>query len=355
MIKVSFTIPCYNDIRFIERTLQSVLGEADEIILSDNASTDGTSDICQTYASKYPEIRYTRHKENIGGTPNMRFSIEQTRGQYIRVGAGHDLFSRGSTKSMLNLMENDPCVVMVYFRYLLYINSEYNIIDHLTYSRDLREGLQSDSPFIRVKTFLEKIQDTSYFLCLYKADILKQSFAMCTFKDWFTEGIIMMYVLSKGKAVADDNSLFFRMSSHEETDKLQSNRDAWAKATMYRWTGKEYNYLSFPMANICDTYNLANIMAADPAAPENYTRDILNIALKLFAIPQWCKIVDENMTPHFPEKEELYKEVFGIVSKYQNRRISRSPIWKYIRKIHRFVNKIYNFIGRILRFRANIV
>jgi hypothetical protein len=257
---------------------------------------------------------------------------------------------------MLNLIENDPCVVMVYFRYLLYLNSEYDIINHLTYSRDLREGLQSDSPFIRVKKFINNKQDTSYFLGLYKANIIKQSYAMSsTFKDWFTEAIIIMHVLNRGKAVADDNSLYFRMASHEETDKL-GNKEAWEKATMYRWTGKSYNYLSYPMTYICDIYNLAKTMSTDPSAPENFTRDILDISLKRCApLFRGRKIVDDNMVPRFPEKEELYKEVFGIVSKYyQNRRIFKTSIFLVrivrgcLRRTYRLLKKIFTPIMRRL-------
>jgi glycosyltransferase involved in cell wall biosynthesis len=60
MIKTSLVIPVYNEIRFIERTLQSVVGEADEILVCDNASNDGTSEVCIQFSNKYSEIRYVR-------------------------------------------------------------------------------------------------------------------------------------------------------------------------------------------------------------------------------------------------------------------------------------------------------
>ena len=73
MAKTSILMPVYNEVNFIRRTLESVVGEADEIIISDNCSTDGTSEICREFAEKYPEIKYFRQEKNIGSAGNFKF------------------------------------------------------------------------------------------------------------------------------------------------------------------------------------------------------------------------------------------------------------------------------------------
>jgi len=66
---LSFAIPIYNGEKDIRRLLDSLLAQdfSDfEIVISDNASTDRTGEICQEYASQDTRIRYHRQSENIG-------------------------------------------------------------------------------------------------------------------------------------------------------------------------------------------------------------------------------------------------------------------------------------------------
>ena len=60
---VSIGVPVYNGDRLLARALDSLCGQQFsemEIIISDNASTDGTEQICRTYAARDPRIRYHR-------------------------------------------------------------------------------------------------------------------------------------------------------------------------------------------------------------------------------------------------------------------------------------------------------
>lgn len=63
-------MPAFNAGRYIASALDSLLGQTYsdfELIISDNASTDGTEDICRAYAARDRRIRYVRRSGNIGG------------------------------------------------------------------------------------------------------------------------------------------------------------------------------------------------------------------------------------------------------------------------------------------------
>lgn len=65
---VSLIIPVYNAKKYLDKCICSVLNQTevpDEIILVDDGSTDGSSDICNNYAHKYPFIKVI-HKKNGG-------------------------------------------------------------------------------------------------------------------------------------------------------------------------------------------------------------------------------------------------------------------------------------------------
>lgn len=68
-------MPVYNDAKFIRATLQSCVEEAGQIFIYDNASTDGTSEICAEFAQKYPHVTHIKNEENIGAFANFALPL----------------------------------------------------------------------------------------------------------------------------------------------------------------------------------------------------------------------------------------------------------------------------------------
>jgi glycosyltransferase involved in cell wall biosynthesis len=80
---VTLGLPVYNGEKYIEQALQSLKAQtwpALEILISDNASTDGTAAICQRLAEGDARIRYIRQPTNIGAKNNFDFLVEEARG-----------------------------------------------------------------------------------------------------------------------------------------------------------------------------------------------------------------------------------------------------------------------------------
>src|SRR5689334_17075101 len=84
----------YNGERFIEKALDSILSQTFrdfELIISDNASTDHTGDICQAYAKRDDRIRYYRNQKNMGAGWNVRRVCELATGKYFKWAAADDM------------------------------------------------------------------------------------------------------------------------------------------------------------------------------------------------------------------------------------------------------------------------
>ena len=67
--KVSLGLPVYNAEKYLTHALNGLLEqdyEDFELIISDNSSTDGTSEICKEYARTDRRIRYFRNNRNMG-------------------------------------------------------------------------------------------------------------------------------------------------------------------------------------------------------------------------------------------------------------------------------------------------
>ncbi len=112
---VSIGMPVYNEESYIRQTLDSLLAqdyENFELIISDNDSTDATQQICLEYAAREPRIRYRRNKINIGSIKNFNVVFKLSSGKYFMWAAAHDLWEPNFVSRCVEVLENDPSVVL---------------------------------------------------------------------------------------------------------------------------------------------------------------------------------------------------------------------------------------------------
>lgn len=84
-ISVSIIVPVYNAEKYLVKCLDSIVSQTlknIEIIIIDDGSTDGSSEICKDYASKDSRIIYYK-KENEGLAAARQDGIERANGEYI--------------------------------------------------------------------------------------------------------------------------------------------------------------------------------------------------------------------------------------------------------------------------------
>jgi len=107
---ITIGMPIYNEERFIERALDSLLQQDYpnlRILISDNASTDRTGEICQRVAEKDERIVYERMNENIGPAANFRHVADRAEGTYFMWAAGHDEWSPNLVSKSIEILEEN--------------------------------------------------------------------------------------------------------------------------------------------------------------------------------------------------------------------------------------------------------
>ncbi len=113
--RLSIGLPVYNGEDFLAETLDSLLGqtfEDYELIISDNASTDGTADICRRYAARDSRIRYIRQPRNLGCAPNHNVLVQQARGELFKWVFHDDLYARDLIERSIEALDEYPQVVL---------------------------------------------------------------------------------------------------------------------------------------------------------------------------------------------------------------------------------------------------
>src|SRR5260370_2433121 len=89
---VTIIVPAYNAEPFLRTSLDSIVGQsypATEILLMDDASTDGTGKIAQSYGDR---IIYHRQPRNRGHFVNVNYGVALTRAKYIAIYHSYDLY-----------------------------------------------------------------------------------------------------------------------------------------------------------------------------------------------------------------------------------------------------------------------
>ena len=93
--RVSIGLPVFNGDKYLADVLDSLLSQSYphfELIISDNASTDKTAEICRGYINKDSRIRYIRHPENMGAAWNYNHVVGLAQGEYFKWAAHDDLY-----------------------------------------------------------------------------------------------------------------------------------------------------------------------------------------------------------------------------------------------------------------------
>lgn len=83
---VTIGMRLHNPDRYLSGALDSLLAQDYqnyELIISDNASTDNTEQICRAYAARDPRIRYCRNQENIRGFRNRNKLMKMATGKAL--------------------------------------------------------------------------------------------------------------------------------------------------------------------------------------------------------------------------------------------------------------------------------
>jgi glycosyltransferase involved in cell wall biosynthesis len=108
---ISVLITVYNRERYVAEAVESVLAQTMrdfEVIIVDDASTDGSAKIVEKYAGLDSRVRFFRNDRNLGDFPNRRRAAEHARGQYLKYVDSDDLIYPHSLAIMAEAMEGNP-------------------------------------------------------------------------------------------------------------------------------------------------------------------------------------------------------------------------------------------------------
>jgi glycosyltransferase involved in cell wall biosynthesis len=145
--RLTIGLPVYNGENYLAESIDALLAQTYtdfELVISDNASADGTEEICRKYAAGDDRIRYVKQPVNIGAAPNHNFLVDQARGELFKWAAHDDLFAPRLVESCVELLDANHDAALAH-TYMAIVDEAGDVMETYDYT------LKTDSPSAPVR------------------------------------------------------------------------------------------------------------------------------------------------------------------------------------------------------------
>lgn len=154
---VSVGMPVHNGEPFLAAAIESILEQtlSDlELIISDNASTDGTEEICRHYVAADDRVRYIRTSDNRGAMWNFGEVFAQSRAPYYKSACHDDLHDSRFLERCLEVFREAPSSVALVYPRTRLIDANDSVLEDYDDRLDLRSVL----PHVRLREYLRNVR-----------------------------------------------------------------------------------------------------------------------------------------------------------------------------------------------------
>lgn len=132
---ISVCMTSYNGKRYIQKQIETImvnLSSDDELIISDDGSTDGTIEIIHSYMEKDKRIRLLEGPKK-GVIANFEHAIQAAKGDYLYLADQDDLWEPNKVAMVQKCFDTHPCMVVVHDADI--INEHDTVKEHSFYAR----------------------------------------------------------------------------------------------------------------------------------------------------------------------------------------------------------------------------
>lgn len=227
-IAVSICCLVYNHKDYIRKALDSFLMQKTnfkfEVLINDDCSTDGTTDIIKEYEAKYPDIiKPLYHKENqyskstrTGNMMSILFNFPRVRGKYVAMCEGDDFWTdENKLQKQFDILEANPDCAFCAHTVRCTNEKGEPLADTIPLKGDVAEGMLTSKDAVNgICRFPYMFQTSSYFFrSEYLPEITERT------PDFFEysssmDVLFMLYFSSKGKVhFSEEEMSCYRLQS----------------------------------------------------------------------------------------------------------------------------------------------
>lgn len=226
---VALGLPVYNGENYLAEALDSLLSQTFsdfELLISDNASTDGTAEICKAYAARDDRIRYVRQDRNIGAPGNYDYVFHATESPYFKWVAHDDLIGERFLETCVAELDANPDAVGAIPAEIRDIDSTGAVIEITTNDMD-PDGASTSQRFRHYVMQGYHTPSFSPLFSLYRRTALARSQLYGDYRA--SDRVLTCEMLLHGRIVSTQgSSLSIRRHAEQFTSNYHQGDDYWA-------------------------------------------------------------------------------------------------------------------------------
>jgi glycosyltransferase involved in cell wall biosynthesis len=214
---VTIGIPVFNEEKLIRRAAESVVSQCERLIIADNASSDGTQQVCLDLAREFPNIEYIRHAQNRGALENWHFLLAKAETPYLMVLGSHDFVAPNFIRILKQLLDSDSNAVLAAaaLHFQQHMLEENNVIKDSVFSSWTNGALENVVQRVRSAVF-DDVNLSWAMYGLYRAEVYKKCFT----RDLPIVGgdnVFLCKVSTVGKMLISNETAYYAQSRGRDT------------------------------------------------------------------------------------------------------------------------------------------
>jgi len=211
---VSIGMPVYNGEKYLKDALESMVNQTFgdfELIISDNASTDSTEEICREFAARDDRIRYYRQQTNRGAAWNFNNVFKLSAGKFFKWSCHDDMYEPTLLERSFERLKSAPFdVVLCYAKTRLIDNEGCVVADY----EDNAE-VQQNEPSRRLRHLLKVLNLCNITFGLMRADAVQTTRLLGNYNS--SDHVFLAELALRGKFVEIPEPLFLRRRHSESS------------------------------------------------------------------------------------------------------------------------------------------
>lgn len=241
---ISIGLPVFNGEEYLADALTGLLCQTYtnlEIIVSDNASTDATPEICEQFAKEDGRIRYLRNETNLGANSNYNRTFRHARGALFRWCAHDDLSAPTYLERCLEALERNPQAVLAHSdtalidatgaRLLRLAHGELDsdgFVERHPEGRELWDLVVDERSWVRLRGVMTRLVYALPIFGLIRTEAMRRTRLLQSF--YGTDKVLLAELALQGPFAYVDDVLFERRC-HPRTSTRNQDR-----AVRQRWS-----------------------------------------------------------------------------------------------------------------------
>lgn len=209
--RVTIGVPIFNGETFLPEALDSLLNQTFsdlEIVISDNASTDRTQEICQAYAARDPRVHYYRNDVNRGAAWNHNRVFELARGEFFKWNSADDYCAPEFLARCVAALDKEPGAALAISE-PVEVNEDGTPLKEITILNfTLIPVVPSGAPaHVRFRQNIRLDHRCLTIYSLFRTDILRRTSLIASYAD--SDRVLLAHLALFGPCIVIPEALLF--------------------------------------------------------------------------------------------------------------------------------------------------